>query len=167
MSLVIPPMHTIREYRIGGMIMSSCKHFLNILKETKELQEAYYHFMTSNSVPGKMGEDTIPFLLVIGEDLNEPFAASGFLYRSCEQKVIEFKTPFFRIEEVNEETCCVTISLLLPFDMDRYIAHSICDIYRLERTSCCLTIDLKKICGIQFADPCLINRKWPVIEPKW
>ncbi|MFZ3589270.1 CotY/CotZ family spore coat protein [Bacillus sp. DJP31] len=150
--------------------MSGGKHLCTILTETKNLQDTFYDFMSSyfrTMLPGKMGEDTIPFLLLTEGDSGSFFEGLGFIYSSRGHRVLGFKTVFFRIEDVNAQGCCLTVSFLLPLDIDGEIASCISEVYRLERTRCCLTLNIEKFCGIQFADPRLVNRKLPVVEPKW
>jgi hypothetical protein len=150
--------------------MTKTHHLCKLLEETIRLQDVFYDFMAiyfRTFKKGIMGEDTIPLMLMNKHEQDQLFEAIGFYYQARKHKVLTFRTNFFRIEEVHEKDDCITISFLIPLTVDGNFAEDICDVYRLERTKCCLTISIHHFCGLQFADPRLVNRKWPVIEPKW
>ncbi|TQR18707.1 CotY/CotZ family spore coat protein [Psychrobacillus vulpis] len=100
--------------------------------------------------------DTIPFFLITKK--GDPLSFNDT--KEC------FETSYFRIESVDPEKCCTTISLLRPLDIEGRISNSICDVVRLEKTSTCKEVDLTCICAIQLLDTELLRRKI-IIEPKW
>lgn len=102
------------------------------------------------------GTDTIPFLLISKN--GDPLSFSN--RDEC------FETSYFRIESIARDTCCSTISLLRPLDIEGNFTNSFCDVVRLEKTSICKTVDLSRICAIQLLDTELLTRKI-IIEPKW
>ncbi|WP_246938565.1 CotY/CotZ family spore coat protein [Bacillus pinisoli] len=141
-----------------------------VLRKTMNVQDVVYDFMSSyfrNLLPGRMGEDTIPFMLLADESSGDYFEAIGYFYRPGTRGVTVFETHFFRIEDVHEKEGTITISLLIPLDVDGEITTSVCEVYKLKKTKCCLTLCLNKFCGIQFVDPRLVTRNLPVVEPKW
>lgn len=99
--------------------------------------------------------DTIPFMLFSNE-LKEPFRVR----HKC------MATPFFRLEKLDEKTCCAVLSLLEAVDMDGCPTDSYDDFYALRKTKTCIIVNLNCFCGIQPLEPELVNRKLPVIEPK-
>ncbi|MBP3041249.1 hypothetical protein J9303_17430 [Bacillaceae bacterium Marseille-Q3522] len=109
------------------------------------------------------GVDTLPFLLFSRDG---PLKLMGFYLNNSTKKEECFFTEFFRIEEMDSESCCATISLLLPLDIQGNFTDSLCDVMILRRTSTCVTVDLGCICGIQCMDSHLLKRKI-IIEPKW
>ncbi|WP_456275830.1 CotY/CotZ family spore coat protein [Bacillus sp. AK128] len=150
--------------------MTYSQSICSILQKTLNIQDTFYNFMSTyykSLLPGKMGEDTVPFTLITSESAGDWLETIGFYYSKREQKIKNFSTMYFRIEEIHEADGCITISYLLPFDIDGNPVNTQYQLYRLERTSCCLTVPLKDICGVQFLDPRLVNRKWPIVEPKW
>ena len=102
------------------------------------------------------GTDTIPLLLISKN--GEPL--SFINTDEC------FETSYFRIESIDRDICCTTISLLRPLDIEGNFTNSFCDVVRLEKTSICKTVDLSRICAIQLLDTELLTRKI-IIEPKW
>ncbi|MBM6618230.1 CotY/CotZ family spore coat protein [Bacillus suaedaesalsae] len=105
--------------------------------------------------------DTLPFMLFT--ESNGPLELVGFERKS--NGISHFKTSFFRIEDIDEETCCAKISLLRPLDFQGCIVDSICDVARLERTRICTEIDVNCFCAVQCLDVDLLRSI--VIEPKW
>lgn len=99
--------------------------------------------------------DTIPFMLYPA-GLNHPFMA----YFNC------MTTPFFRLEELNEDQCCAVLSLMIPIDMDGFPADSYEDFYALRKTKNCIIVNLNCFCAIIPFSPELVNRPLPIIEPK-
>ncbi|WP_018921480.1 CotY/CotZ family spore coat protein [Salsuginibacillus kocurii] len=102
--------------------------------------------------------DTTPFMLK-GKD-GKPFWATGGLTAKTD---IPFNTIFFRVEHVDEDDCCATLSLLRP---DPAIAFkdkccvdpdSILAVTSLERTEFCVEVDLSCFCAIQCLDPELVG----------
>ncbi|WP_185907864.1 CotY/CotZ family spore coat protein [Psychrobacillus soli] len=102
------------------------------------------------------GTDTIPLLLISKN--GEPLSFSST--EEC------FETNYFRIESIDRDTCCTTISLLRPLDIEGNFSNSFCDVVKLEKTSICKTVDLSCICAIQLLETELLTRKI-IIEPKW
>ena len=129
------------------------------LFELKTLQDLIQESKTKffGSLLAKIvGTDTIPFLLVTqkGDFLNLQSIMEGI------------STSYFRIETVDVEDCCATISLLRPLDIEGEQTNSFCDVVKLERTSICKVIDITCICAIQPLDTEMLKRKI-IIEPKW
>ncbi|MFZ4450774.1 CotY/CotZ family spore coat protein [Salibacterium aidingense] len=100
------------------------------------------------------GLDTIPFVL---QDKNgDYFSATGAIgKKDC------FQTVFFRVESIDKDTCCATLSMLAPdchLDFDKCCVDpvSLCDVDELERTRHCIEVDLKCFCAIQCLDPDLV-----------
>lgn len=103
--------------------------------------------------------DTIPFMLLTN---NGPFELAGLFYG---KKSAHFHTSFFRIENIDEEKKCITISLLRPITLYGTYAKEICDVERLERTKICVTVDIACFCGVQCLDIDLLKKV--IVEPKW
>lgn len=99
--------------------------------------------------------DTIPFLLYSINE-NNPFIA----YHNC------IATPFFRLEKLDEETCCAELSLLEAIDMEGNLADPFDDFYALRKTKVCINVNLNCFCVINPLPPEIVNRPIPVIEPK-
>ena len=76
------------------------------------------------------------------------------------------ETNYFRIESVDLENGCATISLLRPLDIEGNLTNALCDVVRLEKTSICKVVDITCICAIQPVDTEMLKRKI-IIEPKW
>ena len=101
-----------------------CEALINL----KELQD----FIVNNSTPyfGNLlarivGVDTIPFLLHTENGL---FELMGFHHNKFHEKKNVLLTNFFRIESIDKEACCATISLLIPIDIHGHVTNSICDV---------------------------------------
>ncbi|SDI54004.1 CotY/CotZ family spore coat protein [Natribacillus halophilus] len=107
--------------------------------------------------PGKV-QDTIPFMLK--DKKSNLFWATGGLTADYNDV---FETVFFRVENVDEKTCCATLSLLRPIK-DIKFTHNCCvdptslsDVYCLEKTHFCIEVDLNCFCAIQCLDPDLVD----------
>lgn len=129
------------------------------LFELKILQDLLQNSQTKffGSLLAKIvGTDTIPFLLVTqkGDHLSLHSVMDGI------------ETIYFRIESVDLENCCATISLLRPLDIEGNQTTAPCDVVRLEKTSICKVVDVTCICAIQPLDTEMLKRKI-IIEPKW
>jgi Spore coat protein Z len=135
------------------------------LQELKSLQDYLAH--SSTKYFGKLlarlvGVDTIPFSLLTkkgflslkGIDINERMGREE-----------SFTTNYFRIESVDQDSCCVTVSLLRPFDVYGNDAYSVCEVMKLEKTSAYVELGLSDICAIQPLEVELLKRKI-IIEPK-
>ncbi|WP_066295201.1 CotY/CotZ family spore coat protein [Bacillus sp. FJAT-29937] len=109
------------------------------------------------------GVDTIPFLLLKKDGL---FSHKLIDLNEKNGKQECFESNFFRIESIDKEKCCATISVLRPFDIKGNHSNSICNVMKLTKTSACIHVDLSCICAIQVLDTELLKRKI-VIEPKW
>jgi hypothetical protein len=95
-------------------------------------------------------KDTIPVVL---------YLKSGKLFYSYgnigQMKGSEcFSTPFFRIEHINNQVA--TFSLLKPIYEPMKLNKDICDVSKVEKTSCCIDIHIEIIGGIQFLSPYLV-----------
>ncbi|SFE74512.1 CotY/CotZ family spore coat protein [Alteribacillus iranensis] len=99
--------------------------------------------------------DTVPFLLQ-GKDGKYFYATGGIGTRDC------FQTVFFRVESIDEDKCCATLSLLEPdmdieFDKCCVDPTSLCDVDEVERTRECIEVDLNCFCAVQCLDPDLVG----------
>ncbi|MFD2705040.1 CotY/CotZ family spore coat protein [Salibacterium lacus] len=101
------------------------------------------------------GLDTVPFLLQT--KTGEYFSSVGAVGRNdC------FQTAFFRVEKIDEDNCCATLSLLRP-DSELECSKccvdpmSLCEVEELERTRYCIEVDLDCFCAIQCLDPNLVG----------
>lgn len=103
-----------------------------------------------------VGTDTIPFFLI---------TCTGDHLRLIDT-VNQFKTDYFRIESIDKEHCCVTVSLLRPLDYEGNITNTVADVVKLERTSTKQTIEVACLSAIQLLNPDLLKCK-DIIEPKW
>ena len=136
------------------------KHFIcDALIELKALQDLiiehhskYYGKLLVRIV----GSDTIPFFLI----------KNNGVHLRLIDKVKQFETEYFRIESVDSERCCGTISLLRPLDFEGNVTNSPADVVRLEKTSTKKYIELSCISAIQLLNLDLLKRKI-IIEPKW
>ncbi|WP_246031555.1 CotY/CotZ family spore coat protein [Salibacterium salarium] len=101
------------------------------------------------------GLDTIPFILQ--DKKGNYFSATGGIgTNDC------FQTIFFRVQSIDKDSCCATLSMLLPdcdLDFDKCCVDptSLCDIEELERTRYCIEVDLDCFCSIQCLDPNLVG----------
>lgn len=107
--------------------------------------------------PANFVGDTIPFLLYTKKgELFKAFGNVGELRGGdC------FKTPFFRVENVNGD-CCATLSLLRPIGTDFNCKDDICDVENLVKTDFCIEVDLSCFCAIQCLDPRLVVDFFPM-----
>ena len=99
--------------------------------------------------------DTIPFMLSSSNKM-KPFMA----FNKC------IMTPFFRLEKVDEQTCCAELSLLEAIDMEGNLADPFDDFYALRKTKVCINVNLSCFCVINPLPLEIVNRPIPVIEPK-
>lgn len=99
--------------------------------------------------------DTIPFMLY-STNKNKPLMAIN----KC------IATPFFRLENLDEETCCAELSLLEAVDMEGNPTDSCDDLFALRKTKSCIIINLNCFCAISPLPPEFVNRPLPIIEPK-
>jgi Spore coat protein Z len=141
----------------------TCIH--KALAEVKKLQD----FINQADIPylGKVfskmtGVDTVPIMLYTKDG---KLAFTGFDIEPCGEEA-SFKTSYFRMEKLHEQSGCATISLLRPLCICGKNKHSCCEILVLKRTDTCLTIDVSCICAVQCIDIDLLKRKI-IIEPKW
>ncbi|WP_144513093.1 CotY/CotZ family spore coat protein [Bacillus sp. FJAT-22090] len=103
-----------------------------------------------------VGCDTIPFFLI---------TKKGDLLSEINIKE-QYTTNYFRVESIDCDMCLITISLLKPLDIEGKYTDSICDVFRLEKSTVCKVIDLSQIGAIQLLDIGLLKRNI-IIEPKW
>lgn len=125
------------------------KLFQDLIKDS---QTKYYGQLLAKIV----GTDTLPFFLLTKKGHPLSFSDTD----EC------FETSYFRIESIDKEECCATISLLRPLDIEGCLSNSLCDVVRLERTSTCKVVDLTCFCAVQLLETELLTRK-VIIEPKW
>jgi hypothetical protein len=136
------------------------------LEELKFLQDYLKNFKTKyfGYLFSKIaGVDTIPFILFTKDGA---LKLEGVYQHDSSNKEEHFVTSLFRIEEIDRETCCATISLLVPLDIHGIVTESFCDLMMLKKTTICITINLKDSCGIQLLETELLKREI-IIEPKW
>lgn len=103
-----------------------------------------------------VGTDTIPFYLIT--------KSNGIF--SLWDVTNHFQASVFRIEAVEKEANSATISLLRAVDFEGKDTTSITDIFKLEKTSTQVSINLNNIMAVQLLSPTLLNRKI-IIEPKY
>jgi spore coat protein Y len=130
-----------------------CGDLQQLLEEQKRLALDDFRFVCE-----KIGYDTIP--IILSNDKNQ-LEAWGWTEKGC-----FFTTTIFRLEAVDERTCCATLSLLEPVDMDGCPVEMCDNIFALRRTTNCIIVDLSCFCSIQPLSPRLVNRQLPIIEPK-
>ncbi|PIC78120.1 MULTISPECIES: CotY/CotZ family spore coat protein [Sporosarcina] len=99
--------------------------------------------------------DTIPFTLHDCE-LHKPFSA----HYHC------IKTPYFRLEKLDIDTCCATLTLLEPVDLEGNPVDSCEELYSLKKTKSCIIVNINCFCTITPFSPKLVDKKLPTIEPK-
>ncbi len=99
--------------------------------------------------------DTIPFMLHSTKK-DKLFTVSN----KC------ITTPFFRLERLDEETCCAVLSLLEAVDMEGNPTYSCDDLFALRKTKSCIIVNLNFFCAINPLPPEFVNRSLPIIEPK-
>ena len=136
------------------------KHFLcEALCELKALQDSIIDFHSKyygQLLLKIVGSDTIPFFLITD---------NGVRLRIIDIEK-KFETEYFRIECIDKERCCGTISLLRPFDIEGNDTNSIADVVRLEKTSTKISIELECLSAIQLLNTDLLKGEI-IIEPKW
>ncbi|PIC79174.1 hypothetical protein CSV75_13080 [Sporosarcina sp. P18a] len=99
--------------------------------------------------------DTIPFTLHDCE-LHTPFSA----HYKC------IKTPYFRLEKIDIDTCCASLTLLEPVDMEGNPVDICEEFYSLRKTKSCIIVNINCFCTITPLPPKLVDKKLPTIEPK-
>ncbi|MFJ7933868.1 CotY/CotZ family spore coat protein [Sporosarcina sp. NPDC096371] len=99
--------------------------------------------------------DTIPFMLN-ATNKNKPFRA----FYNC------IATPFFRLEKMDEDTCCAQLSLLEAVDIEGNPTDSCDDLFTLRKTKSCIIVNLNCFCAITPLPLECVNRPLPIIEPK-
>lgn len=129
-----------------------CEEMKGLWKEQQMLSEFGKGFRFVH-MPNR--KDTIPFMLQT-TDQSTPFTAI----------TDGLSTPYFRLEKIDEESCCVQLSMLLPVDIKGQPAMTDHDLYALRKTSHCILV---KICGFCSITPLpfeLVGRTLPVVESK-
>lgn len=99
--------------------------------------------------------DTIPFMMISSE-CKEPFS----VHYKC------ITTSHFRLEKIDAETSCATLSLLVPVDIEGNFINSSDEFYALRKTKTCVIINLNCFCAINPLPPELVNRPQPIVFPK-
>ncbi len=100
-------------------------------------------------------KDTIPFILFT-KSHSTPFTAI----------INGIATPYFRVEKIDEESCCAKLTLLLPVDLKGWPALTTKDMYSLKKTDQCIHV---KLCCFSAINPLpheLVGRPLPIIESK-
>lgn len=134
-----------------------CIAMKRLQKEQKLISENHIEFQF---VQMPQTPDTIPFMLFGNKNCQMPFTAFSISDEGC------VKTPFFRLEKLEEEKCCAVLSLLKAVDMDGVPVDSCDEIHSLLKTDSCVIVDLTCFCVISSLSPKLVNRTLPIIEPK-
>ena len=129
-----------------------CEEMKQLGKEQQLLTEfgKGFHFIHIQN-----NKDTIPFMLLT-TDHSTPFTAI----------INGNKTPFFRLEKIDEESCCARLSLLQPVDLKGWPASNAQDLYALKKTDHCILV---KLCCFSSINPLplyLVGRPLPIIESK-
>ena len=115
---------------------SLCEEMKELWKEQQLLTEFGKGFRFIQIPTSK---DTIPFMLPT-TDHSTPFSA-----------IIDgISTPYFRLENINEESCLAQLSLLQPVDLKGQPALTDHDLYALQKTSHCIIV---KICNFSANQP--------------
>lgn len=130
-----------------------CNEMEQLLDEQQRLSLEGFRFVCEN-----IGFDTIPFILSNGKSPFETFGRT--------RNGHFFTTQVFRLESLDRNHCCATLSLLLPVDMDGCPVDLCDDVYALIKTDICIIVDLNCFCTIQPLSPRLVNRALPIVEPK-
>lgn len=128
-----------------------CEEIKELLKEQQLLSEFGKGFRFIHIHDSK---DTIPFMLQNKQ--STPFTAiiNGNI------------TPYFRLEKIDEETCCAQLSLLKPVDLKGQPPLTDQELYALRKTSHCIFV---KLCAFSSIIPLpheLVGRPLPIIESK-
>jgi hypothetical protein len=99
-------------------------------------------------------KDTIPFMLQTKQSTNFTGITNGNI------------TPYFRLEKIDEASCCAQLSLLQPVDLKGQPPLTDQHLYALQKTSDCIFV---KLCGFSAIIPLpheLVGRPLPIIEAK-
>jgi hypothetical protein len=142
------------------------KCICDALFELKKLQDYINHSETpyfGKLLSTLVGVDTIPFTLFRKDG---PMFLTGCDSKEKGKAEFCFTTSYFRLEKLDVDTCCATVSLLRPLDIYGEDVESMCEVTKLIKTSTCVEIDLDCICAIQCVDVDLLKRII-IIEPKW
>jgi spore coat protein Y len=144
----------------GGLVMGEkhkkaciCQDLQQLLEEQQKLSFDGFRFISEN-----FGYDTIPFILSSGTC---QFEAFGWTNNGD-----FFTTNVFRVEAIDVERCCATISLLEPVDIDGYPVDLCDNVFSLRTTSICLVVDLTCFTSLQPLSPILVDRLLPIVDPK-
>ena len=135
----------------------TCEHtscLCTLLKELLDEQDRLAH-QTFKFICKTDKIDTIPFLLYSKEN-SDPFEAHIYAHG----------TIFFRLENIQKDSCCATLRLLMGIDMDEYPTNEMEEVYSLIKTDHCITVDLNCFLGIQPCPPKLVDRPLPWVEIK-
>lgn len=107
-------------------------------------------------VSEQIKKDTIPFSFVPNEK-NESFTA---YFKNI-------TTKYFRLEKLDEINGLAELSLLEAIDMEGNTVDPFDDFYALRKTKGTIIINVNRFQDIHPLPPKLVNRKLPVIEPKY
>ncbi len=129
-----------------------CEEMKELWKEQQMLSEFGKGFRFVHMPNPK---DTIPFMLQT-TDQSIPFTAM----------IGGHSTPYFRLEKIDEESCCAQLSMLLPVDLKGQPAMTDQDLYALRKTSQCILVKICGFCSITPLPSELVGRTLPVVESK-
>lgn len=104
-------------------------------------------------VPAQM--DTIPFMLVAAKGLE--------VYTAILDGAT---TSFFRLESIEDDSCCAQLTLLKPVDMMGRHSNSADDLYSLKKTDICIHLNLCCFLAINPLAANLVEKPLPIIEMK-
>lgn len=137
------------------IIDDSFNNFKSILKTINETQNKSKLVIFKGIL-----HETIPIVL-FSTSTYEPYFAYGITSNSQ----AEFRTRFFRIEDIVNEL--VYLSLLYPMDVEGNYIDTMRVPYRLEKTNIIVNASIENFCSVQCIDPKLVNRKSIIIGDKW
>ncbi|WOV89032.1 CotY/CotZ family spore coat protein [Sporosarcina oncorhynchi] len=129
-----------------------CKEMRALQNEQKLLSE---FGKNCRYIVGSKQLDTIPFMLITAEGF-EPFTA--ILHNTT--------TPFFRLESIENDSCCAQLTLLKAVDMMGRPSISANDLYSLEKTDRCIHLKLCCFIAINPMPANLVSKPLPTIEMK-
>lgn len=128
-----------------------CEEMKDLWKEQQSLAEFGKGFRFIHMTDSK---DTIPFMLQTKQSTSFTAITNGNM------------TPYFRLENIDEETCIAQLSLLQPVDLKGQPPLTDQHLYAFKKTSDFIFV---KLCGFRDIIPLsheLVGRPMPIIESK-
>ena len=130
--------------------------FLAMKRLLEEQEMISFTAVEFRFVSEQIKKDTIPFSFSPNEK-NESFTA---YYKNI-------ATKYFRLEKLDEINGLAELSLLEAIDMEGNTVDPSDDFYALRKTKGTIIINVNRFQDLHPLPPELINRKLPVIEPKY